>query len=320
MASNLRKRLPASTVLQVCDLDSELCQRFADGFGQYGTIEIVSSPKELVTSCHSVLSSLPSSVAVKHVYLNKDTGIIAATPNSNRLIIECSTIEIETTQMIGRRIVDAGLGFCVDATVSGGAFGANAGTLSFMVGHPSGSDALGKRILEILSLVGVPDTVVFCGELGMGQVAKIAHNYTCIANLLVAAEGMALGIKYGVDKKALWKCMTDGAADSWVMHYEQPVPGVTDDSPSSHGYRRQFAAVLGLKDLGTAINAARKVGLDPSAGQLAFNAFQKVHDDPRTRVGLVPSLQHFFTRLPLISNFVNRTLTTPRFGYISMGC
>lgn len=284
MASNLRKRLPAATILQVCDLRSELCQQLVTDFGQFGNIEVVASPKELVTSCQTVLSSLPSSAAVKDVYLNETTGVIAAPHDAGRLIIECSTIEIETTQSIGRRIIDASVGFFVDATVSGGAHGAKLGTLSFMVGHPTSSDTAGARILDVLSLVGVPDTIVFCGGLGMGQAAKIAHNYVCIANVLVATEGMALGIKYGVDKQALWKCMTDGAANSWVMHYEQPVPGLVDTSPSSHGYRRQFAASLGLKDLRIANDAARKVGLDPSAGQLAFDAFQKVHDDPRTRV------------------------------------
>lgn len=288
MASNLRKRLPSSTTLQVCDINADLCQRLINEFGSYGKVEVASSPKDLASKCRTVLSSLPSSAAVRKVCLDGETGLIAAPQDSDRLILECSTIEIETTQELGEKIMKAGAGTFVDATVSGGAWGANAGTLSFMVGHPepTDSDEIGRRVLETLSLVGVPKTIQFCGRLGMGQVAKIAHNYICIANLLAATEGMALGLKYGIDKMALWKSITDGAADSWIMHYEQPVPGIIEDSPASRGYQRAFAAVLGLKDLGIAINAAKKVGIDPTAGQAAYNAFEKVHNDPRTRVSL----------------------------------
>ena len=78
--------------------------------------------------------------------------------------------------------------------------------------------------------------------------------------------------------------MTDGTANSWVMGLEQPVPGIVAEAPSSNGYRRAFAARLSLKDLGIAVNAAKRVGLDPSAGEAAIRAFQKVDADPRTRV------------------------------------
>ncbi|KAI9040148.1 uncharacterized protein KD926_008593 [Aspergillus affinis] len=155
-----------------------------------------------------------------------------------------------------------------------------------MVGHAeptSEKDVMGKRVLEILSLVGLPDKTQFCGKLGMGQVAKIAHNYVSLCNNLVATEGMALGLKYGIDKHVLWKCMTDGTANSWVMHLEQPVPGLVSEAPSSNGYRRAFTAALGLKDLGIGVNSARRVGLDPTAGETAIRALQRVEADPRTR-------------------------------------
>ena len=66
---------------------------------------------------------------------------------------------------------------------------------------------------------------------------------------------------------ALWKCMTDGTANSWAMGLEQPVPGIVDESPSNNGYRRAYAAVLGLKDLGVAVDAAKRKGLEPTAGE-----------------------------------------------------
>jgi 3-hydroxyisobutyrate dehydrogenase len=106
--------------------------------------------------------------------------------------------------------------------------------------QPTDADVSGKRVFETLSLVGQPEKIQFCGKLGMGQVAKIAHSYVSWANNLVATEDMAIGMKYGIDKKMLWSCTMDGTANSWVMGLEQPVPGIVAEAPSSNGYRRHF--------------------------------------------------------------------------------
>ncbi|KAE8141359.1 NAD binding domain of 6-phosphogluconate dehydrogenase-domain-containing protein [Aspergillus pseudotamarii] len=284
MASNLRKKLPSSHTLYVFDLNQDVIQRLINEFGHFGKIEVTSSAKELATKVRTVLSSLPAGPQVRKVYLDPDNGVIAATKDSGRLLIECSTIEIESTQELGKTIFNAGLGTFVDATVSGGMWGANAGTLSFMVGHaePTETDLVGKRIFETLSLVGEASTITFCGGLGMGQVAKIAHNYITLANNLVATEGMAIGLKYGIDKNALFKCIREGTANSWVMGLEQPVPGLVPDAPSSNNYRRAFAPALSVKDLTIGIDAAKKVGISPTAGEAAIKAFRVVDADPRT--------------------------------------
>ena len=179
MASNLRKKLPSATTLQIHDVNAAACQRFIDEFSSHGKIEVALSPRDLASRCSMVLSSLPAGPEVRQVYLDPENGIIAASQDADRLMIECSTIEIEATQEIGQTVMKAGLGNFVDATVSGGVWGAIGGTLSFMVGHaePSESDMVGKHILETLSLVGTPEKIQFRGGLGMGQVAKIAHNY-----------------------------------------------------------------------------------------------------------------------------------------------
>ncbi|KAJ4139681.1 hypothetical protein NW768_001022 [Fusarium equiseti] len=221
MAGNLRKKIPPASTLYVLDLDHNIIQRLISEYGNYGNIEVTHSAKDLANKVDSgvVLSSLPAGPHVRKVYLDPMNGVIAAKKNPERLIIECSTIEIESTQDLGKTIIEFGLGTFVDATVSGGMWGANAGTLSFMVGHPqpTDDDQVGKRLYDTLSLVGVTSTITFCGGLGMGQVAKIAHNYITLANNLVATEGMAIGLKYGIDKHALFKCIREGTANSWVM-------------------------------------------------------------------------------------------------------
>ncbi|EMT67723.1 Putative 3-hydroxyisobutyrate dehydrogenase, mitochondrial [Fusarium odoratissimum] len=114
------------------------------------------------------------------------------------------------------------------------------------------------------------------------QIAKIAHNYITLANNLVATEGMAIGLKYGIDKKALFKCIREGTANSWVMGLEQPVPGLVPEAPSSNKYKRAFAPALSVKDLTIGIEAAKKVGIAPTAGEAAIKAFREVDADPRT--------------------------------------
>ena len=238
-----------------------------------------------------MLSSLPTSPHVWKIYLDLENRVTAATKNPGRLLIKCSTMEIESTQEVRKIIHDAGLGTFVNTTVSGGMWGANAGTLSFMVGHADPTtnpeDMVGKHIFNTLSLIRVPSTIAFCGGLGMGQVAKITHNYITLANNLVATEGMAIRLKYGIDKKALFKCITEGTANSWVMGLEQPVPRLVSEALSSNNYKWVFALVLSVKDLTIGIEAARRVGVKPSVGEVALRAFQEVDDDPCMHVSLV---------------------------------
>ncbi|KAF2014547.1 hypothetical protein BU24DRAFT_441937 [Aaosphaeria arxii CBS 175.79] len=285
MAINLRRKLDSGVTLHVYDVLDTAIQRFLKEAGDYGKVEVATSPADLVGKCGTVLSSLPAGQHVKQVYLEGDNCVLKAPVNADRLIIDCSTIEIELTRDVGNQIMNAGLGNFVDATVSGGVWGANDGTLTFMVGHakPTEADVVGNRVWNILSLVGQRDKIRFCGGLGMGQVAKIAHNYVSLCNNVTATQGMALGLKYGIDKQVLWECMTDGTANSWVMGLEQPVPGIVPDAPSSNGYRRAFAPALSLKDLGIAVKCAEKVGINPTVGKVAIEAFTVVDNDPRTK-------------------------------------
>lgn len=123
MAGNLRKKLPQNITLYVFDINNGVIQRLIEDFGSYGKIEVTSSAKDLASKVGIVLSSLPAGPHVRKVYLDPEQGVIAALKNPDRLLIECSTIEIESTQEIGTMIIDARLGTFVDATVSGGMWG-----------------------------------------------------------------------------------------------------------------------------------------------------------------------------------------------------
>ena len=288
MAKNLRQKLPSTTTLHVYDINEEAVERFKKEHGSYGSIELASSPKDLANKCKTILSSVPNGPAVNSILRTPDTGIFSADRDMERLLIECSTIEIESVQENIRAFADSGLGTYVDAPVSGGVWGAQDGTLTFMIGHasPSEGDAISKRIVETLSIIGDIPNSTFCGGPGLGQVAKIAHNYVTLCNNVAATEGMAIGLKYGIDKKVLWNVMTKGTANSWVMGLEQPVPGLVPESPSSNRYKRAFGPELSVKDLRIAIQAARRVGLSPSAGETAVPLFLRSATDERTKVSL----------------------------------
>lgn len=286
MAVNLRKKMDPKATLHVYDVVTELLSRFTTECGSFGPIKVAQSAKEVATNVNTLLTIVPTSKNVRQVFLDPEVGIVAAPKNPERLMLECSTIEIKETQEIGKLVIEAGAGIYVDTPVSGGARGAEEATIAFLVGHPGPpeTDPVAKRIKDVVSFMGLPERVNFCGPLGAGLVGKIVNNYISINNVLSLAEGMAFGLRYGVDKMTLYNCVKASSGDSWVLENKNSVPGVIARSPASNNFRATFPARMVLKDLGLGISAASDVGISASMGQAALKSFQKANDDPRTTV------------------------------------
>lgn len=308
MAGNVRKQMPPSATLHVFDVVSAACERFVETFSSFGAITIANSSKEVAEKSRTLISMVPNGDNARTVYLDQEKGVIAATKNPERLMLECSTIEVKVTQDIGKEIMDAGLGVYVDTPVSGGVAGAQAATLSFMVGFESTAEAqsepLRKRIQEVIYYMGSPEKVTFCGNLGSGLVCKLVNNYIGLNNIVSTAEGMAFGIKHGIDKMTLYKCIKGSSGDSWVMDFAQPVPGIHTNSPSTNGFRRSFAPRLCVKDVSLALKAAKESGIEGLMGEASLKVFKKTNDDPRTTVGstLVSAILSHQEPAELISN------------------
>ena len=286
MAGNVRKKMPPSATLHIYDVTEAPCRRFIDQFSSFGPIKIAQSCKEVAERSKTVISMVPNGKIVKEVYLNQEHGVIAATDDPDRLMLECSTIEVMVTQDIGRQIMSAGKGGYADTPVSGGTAGAEAGTLSFFCGSPGDkeSDPIAKRIWDTVCWMGAAERVTFCGQLGSGLVCKIANNYIGLSNQVVAAEGMAFGIRNGVDRKILYRCIRGSSGDSWAMEFAQPAPGVLAHSRSSNGFQPGFSTRLCVKDIALGIQAAQTVGINASMGEMALKAFKTAEEDPRTTV------------------------------------
>src|ERR1700761_5802173 len=134
MAGNVRRKMQPSATLHIFDLTATACQRFVNAFGNLGPISVASSSREVAERSQTIISMVPTGVNARQVYLDEEGGVLAASKNADRLMLECSTIEASTTQDIGTAVMAAGSGVYVDAPVSGGVAGAEAAALSFFAG------------------------------------------------------------------------------------------------------------------------------------------------------------------------------------------
>lgn len=118
MASNIRKKIPADAILYINDINASASERFRAEYGSLGPIEIVQTAREAAENAQVLISIVPGGQDVKTVYLDEKNGVIAAKKDSQRLMLECSTIDVESTKEVGRQLKNEGLGVYIDAPVS----------------------------------------------------------------------------------------------------------------------------------------------------------------------------------------------------------
>jgi 3-hydroxyisobutyrate dehydrogenase-like beta-hydroxyacid dehydrogenase len=118
MAMNIRKKIPASSTLYINDINAEACERFRAEYSSFGPVEIVATAREAAENADVLISIVPGGADVKTVYLDGKNGVIAATKNDERLLLECSTIDVESTKEVGKRLEEGELGIYIDAPVS----------------------------------------------------------------------------------------------------------------------------------------------------------------------------------------------------------
>jgi 3-hydroxyisobutyrate/3-hydroxypropionate dehydrogenase len=118
MASNIRKKASSDSVLYVNDINSSACERFKAEYSSYGPIEIVSTAREASENSKVVVSIVPGAADVKKVYLDEKDGVTASRPDEERVLCECSTIDVKSTREVGEALKAKGLGTYVDTPVS----------------------------------------------------------------------------------------------------------------------------------------------------------------------------------------------------------
>jgi 3-hydroxyisobutyrate dehydrogenase len=258
MARNLLKAGHALAVFDVV-------QRNVEALTALGAAAAASA-KEAAAQAELVMTMLPSSPQVKAVYLGED-GVLAGV-RSGIPLIDSSTIDPHTAREVAS-IAAQRANPMADAPVSGGTGGAEAGTLTFMVGAAA---PLFERVKPILAHMG--KNVVRCGDSGTGQVAKICNNMLLGITMIGVSEAMNLGVALGIDPKVLAGIINTSSGRCWSSDTYNPYPGVMDDVPAARGYTGGFGTDLMLKDLGLATDAAKHAKQTVVLGSMAQQLYQ----------------------------------------------
>ena len=257
MAANLLK---AGHRLRVHDIAPEAIGR-AVALGAEAASDICAA----ASSVEAVVTMLPSGNEVRAVYLGPGGLLAVAAPGT--LFIDCSTIDVKTARDVAAEAEGAGLAM-VDAPVSGGVGGAEAGTLTFMVG--GGEDAF-TRAAPILQAMG--KAVVHAGGAGNGQAAKICNNMILGVSMIAVCEAFVLADKLGLDRQKLFEISSKASGQCWSLSTYCPVPGPVPSSPANRDYQAGFTAAMMLKDLRLAQEAAQNSGAATPLGAEAAQLY-----------------------------------------------
>jgi len=243
----------------------DLVQGQIDAFAKAGG-KVAKSANATADGADVVISMLPASRHVEGLYLGANGLIAYANPKT--LLIDCSTISPKVAQAVAAEAKAKGFAM-VDAPVSGGTAGAQAGTLTFMVG---GENSVVECIRPILENMG--KNIFHAGGSGAGQTVKVCNNMLLGIQMLGTSEALRLGIANGMDPKVLSDIMSKSSGRNWALELYNPCPGVMENVPSSKGYAGGFGVDLMLKDMGLAIENAQDLGASVPLGELSRQLYE----------------------------------------------
>ncbi|EPJ84036.1 3-hydroxyisobutyrate dehydrogenase [Pseudomonas sp. CFII64] len=258
MARNLLK---AGHHLHLFDLNTAVLNELATLGGR-----ISESPKHAAQGAELVITMLPAAAHVRSVYLNDD-GVLAGI-GSGVPAVDCSTIDPQTIRDVAAIAARQGVTLG-DAPVSGGTGGAQAGTLTFMVGASAEHFEVLKPVLAKMG-----KNIVHCGDIGTGQIAKICNNLLLGISMIGVSEAMALGDALGIDTGILANIINSSTGRCWSSEVYNPWPGIVETAPAARGYTGGFGAELMLKDLALATEAARTAHQPVILGAVAQQLYQ----------------------------------------------
>lgn len=243
MAANLKNKKFSVTGF---DISQNCLQSFSSQGGQVAeSLDILKTQ-----SFDFIISMLPSGNHVKNLFTGEQGIFPNISPSS--LIIDCSTIDIKTSQEISSIASTKKLKI-LDAPVSGGTKGATEGNLTFIVG---GELADLKKAEPVLQAMG--KKIFHAGAHGLGQAAKMCNNMLLATHMIGTAEAIKLGEKVGLSSKVLSEIMGSSSGKNWSLEFYNPCPGVMEGVPSSNSYKGGFAVDLMVKDLTLAKEAQKK--------------------------------------------------------------
>ncbi len=257
MAINLAD---AGYVVRGFDLMPEAVERAVNG-----GVTAVGSVAEAAAGADVIFTSLPNGALLLDVY--RGDGGILSNADEGALLIDTSTVDVDDARAASAEAAAAGLR-ALDAPVSGGVVGAEAGTLAFMVGGTQDAfDAAG----EVLAVLG--SRAVRCGDSGAGQAVKLCNNMLLAIQQIGVSEAFALATALGVEPQAFYDVGSVATGACWALNVNCPVPGPVPASPANRDYEPGFAVGLMNKDLGLALAAVEKTGVHAELGAHARDVY-----------------------------------------------
>ena len=224
------------------------------------------SAAEAAATGDIVITMLPAGPQVRAVYLD-ESGVLASA-RRGALLIDCSTIDVESARAVAAAAREAGFDM-LDAPVSGGVGGAEAATLTFMVGGEAEVFARARPLLEAMGR-----TIVHAGPAGNGQAAKICNNMILGVSMIAVCEAFALAERLGLKAQTLFDISSKSSGQCWALTSYCPVPGPVPGSPANRDYAPGFTAAMMLKDLRLAQQAAGATATATPLGAAAANLYQ----------------------------------------------
>ena len=256
MAKNL---LHAGHALVVYDVAAGPVAELADAGAKPA-----SSAKDVAAQCALVITMLPNSPHVKAAVLGKDGVIEGAKPGG--ILVDMSSIAPLASREIAAELAKKGIEM-LDAPVSGGEPKAIDATLAIMVG---GKQAVFEKVKDVLLKMG--SSAVLCGDIGAGNVTKLANQVIVALNIAAMSEAFVLAAKAGVDPERVFDAIKGGLAGSAVLNAKAPM--VLEGN-----YKPGFRIELHIKDLQNALDTAHQTGVPIPLTSQVMEAMQALKVD-----------------------------------------
>jgi len=221
--------------------------------------DIGQSSKEVASQSNIIITMLPNSEDVEKAILGKN-GVIEGI-RSNSIMIDMSTIDPSASIRMAQALSSKNIKM-LDAPVSGGQMGAEAGTLSIMVG---GDEDIFHECLDIFKAMG--KDIFYCGPNGNGGVVKIINNLLGSIQSIATAEVLSIGVKAGVNLKILADVISVSAGQNFFIKTLFPAKAFKGD------FEPGYTVDLMYKDLGLAMTLAKEQGAPLLMGALAYQMY-----------------------------------------------
>ncbi len=222
------------------------------------------SPKDVAARTEIIITMLPNSPQVKEVVLGAGGIIESARPGS--IIIDMSSIAPLVSREVAAKLAEKQIRM-LDAPVSGGEPKAIDGTLSIMVG---GNKADFDEFFPLMKAMGA--SVVLCGEIGAGNVTKLANQIVVAANIAAVSEALVLATKAGVNPDLVYQAIRGGLAGSTVLDAKAPLM-------MDRKFKPGFRINLHIKDLNNILETAKAIDAPTPLSSQAMAMMQSLKEE-----------------------------------------